>query len=50
MLKKGKRHVVVAQRAAPVRAAFTPSKPSLGEAMGLRDTDDALALRSSARW
>ncbi|PZX28083.1 putative D-Alanyl-D-alanine carboxypeptidase [Cupriavidus phytorum] len=47
VLKKGKRHVVVAQRAAPVRAAFTPSKPSLGEAMGLRDTDDALALRSS---
>ncbi|MCO4890249.1 D-alanyl-D-alanine endopeptidase [Cupriavidus sp. WGtm5] len=47
VLKKGKRHVVVAQRADPVRAAFTPSKPSLGEAMGLRDTDDALALRSS---
>ncbi|CAQ69262.1 putative D-Alanyl-D-alanine carboxypeptidase [Cupriavidus taiwanensis LMG 19424] len=47
VLKNGKRHVVVAQRAAPVRAAFTPSKPSLGEAMGLRDTDDALALRSS---
>ncbi|NOV24115.1 D-alanyl-D-alanine endopeptidase [Cupriavidus necator] len=47
VLRKGKRHVVVAQRAAPVRAAFTPSKPSLGEAMGLRDTDDALALRSS---
>ncbi|MDQ0140043.1 D-alanyl-D-alanine endopeptidase (penicillin-binding protein 7) [Cupriavidus necator] len=47
VLKKGRRHVVVAQRAAPVRAAFTPSKPSLGEAMGLRDTDDALALRSS---
>ena len=47
VLKKGKRHVVVAQRATPVRAAFTPSKPSLGEAMGLRDTDDALALRSS---
>ncbi|MDK3022502.1 D-alanyl-D-alanine endopeptidase [Cupriavidus taiwanensis] len=47
VLKKGKRHVVVAQRAAPVRAAFIPSKPSLGEAMGLRDTDDALALRSS---
>ncbi|NUO84503.1 MAG: D-alanyl-D-alanine endopeptidase [Cupriavidus sp.] len=47
VLKKGKRHVVVAQHAAPVRAAFTPSKPSLGEAMGLRDTDDALALRSS---
>ncbi|WP_427313146.1 D-alanyl-D-alanine endopeptidase [Cupriavidus sp. H39] len=47
VLKRAKRHVVVAQRAAPVRAAFTPSKPSLGEAMGLRDTDDALALRSS---
>jgi D-alanyl-D-alanine endopeptidase (penicillin-binding protein 7) len=47
VLKRGKRHVVVAQRAAPVRAAFTPAKPSLGEAMGLRDTDDALALRSS---
>ncbi|WP_152548440.1 D-alanyl-D-alanine endopeptidase [Cupriavidus sp. SK-4] len=47
VLKNGKRHAVVAQRAAPVRAAFTPAKPSLGEAMGLRDTDDALALRSS---
>ncbi|MHA3014005.1 D-alanyl-D-alanine endopeptidase [Cupriavidus necator] len=47
VLKNGKRHTVVAQRAAPVRAAFTPAKPSLGEAMGLRDTDDALALRSS---
>ncbi|WP_316149176.1 D-alanyl-D-alanine endopeptidase [Cupriavidus sp. BIC8F] len=47
VLKNGKRHTVVAQRAAPVRAVFTPAKPSLGEAMGLRDTDDALALRSS---
>jgi D-alanyl-D-alanine endopeptidase (penicillin-binding protein 7) len=47
VLKRGRRHVVVAQRAAPVRAAFTPAKPSLGEAMGLRGTDDALALRSS---
>ncbi|WP_133303030.1 D-alanyl-D-alanine endopeptidase [Cupriavidus lacunae] len=47
VLKNGKRHVVMAQRAAPVRAAFTPAKPSLGEAMGLRGTDDALALRSS---
>lgn len=47
VLRNGKRHTVVAQRAAPVRAVFTPAKPSLGEAMGLRDTDDALALRSS---
>ncbi|WP_423197359.1 MULTISPECIES: D-alanyl-D-alanine endopeptidase [unclassified Cupriavidus] len=46
VLRHGKRHVV-AQRAAPVRAAFVPAKPSLGEAMGLRDTEDALALRSS---
>jgi D-alanyl-D-alanine endopeptidase (penicillin-binding protein 7) len=30
-----------------VRAAFVPAKPSLGEAMGLRDTEDALSLRSS---
>ncbi|RZT42370.1 murein-DD-endopeptidase [Cupriavidus agavae] len=46
VVKNGKR-TVVASRAAPVRAAFVPSKPSLGEAMGLRDTDDALSLRSS---
>ncbi|PWK37039.1 D-alanyl-D-alanine endopeptidase [Cupriavidus plantarum] len=46
VLRHGKR-TVVAQRAAPVRAAFVPAKPSLGEAMGLRDTEDALALRSS---
>lgn len=39
---------MVAQRqAVPVRAAFIPAKPSLGEALGLRDTEDALALRSS---
>ncbi len=48
VLKNGRRQVVVQrQAAAPVRAAFTPAKPSLGEAMGLRDTADALALRSS---
>ncbi|GLC93399.1 D-alanyl-D-alanine endopeptidase [Cupriavidus sp. TA19] len=47
VLKNGKRQVVAAQRVAPVRAVFTPAKPSLGEAMGLRDTEDALALRSS---
>ncbi|WP_239477833.1 D-alanyl-D-alanine endopeptidase [Cupriavidus oxalaticus] len=47
VLKNGKRQAVAAHRAAPVRAAFTPAKPSLGEAMGLRDTEDALALRSS---
>lgn len=46
VVKNGKR-VVAASHAAPVRAAFVPSKPSLGEAMGLRDTDDALSLRSS---
>jgi D-alanyl-D-alanine endopeptidase (penicillin-binding protein 7) len=47
VLKRGRRQVVVMQRAAPVHAVFTPAKPSLGEAMGLRDTADALALRSS---
>lgn len=46
VLRNGKRQVV-AQRVAPVRAAFIPAKPTLGEAMGLRDTEDALALRSS---
>ena len=46
VVKHGKR-TVVASRAAPVRAAFIPAKPSLGEAMGLRDTEDALSLRSS---
>ena len=47
--KNGKRKVILVQRqAAPVRAAYTPpSRPSLGEALGLRDTDDALSLRSS---
>lgn len=47
VLKNGKRRVVAGRAAAPVRASFAPSRPSLGEAMGLRDTDDALALRSS---
>ncbi|CAG9172756.1 hypothetical protein LMG23992_02318 [Cupriavidus laharis] len=47
VLKNGRRQVVASHRAAPVRAVFTPAKPSLGEAMGLRDTEDALALRSS---
>lgn len=47
VLKNGKRSVVAARHAAPVRAAFVPAKPSLGEAMGLRDTEDALSLRSS---
>ncbi len=46
VVKNGKR-TVVASSAAPVRAAFVPAKPSLAEAMGLRDTDDALSLRSS---
>lgn len=46
VVRNGKR-TVVASRAAPVKAAFVPAKPSLGEAMGLRDTDDALSLRSS---
>ncbi|WP_374703331.1 D-alanyl-D-alanine endopeptidase [Cupriavidus pauculus] len=46
VVRNGKR-TVVASRAAPVRAAFVPAKPSLGEAMGLRDTEDALSLRSS---
>lgn len=48
----GKRRVVTTrvQQAAPMRAAFTPAapvRPSLGEALGLRDTQDALELRSS---
>ena len=47
----GKRRVVVTRvrQAEPMRAAFTPapSRPSLGEALGLRDTQDALDLRSS---
>ncbi|MGT2458259.1 D-alanyl-D-alanine endopeptidase [Cupriavidus basilensis] len=47
VLKNGKRQVVAQRQAAPVRAAFIPAKPSLGEALGLRDTEDALALRSS---
>ncbi|KAF7961558.1 peptidase S11 [Cupriavidus sp. UYMU48A] len=47
MLKNGRRQVLASHHAAPVRAVFTPAKPSLGEAMGLRDTEDALALRSS---
>ncbi|MDW3682606.1 D-alanyl-D-alanine endopeptidase [Cupriavidus sp. CV2] len=47
VLKNGKRTVVAQRQAAPVRAAFIPAKPSLGEALGLRDTEDALALRSS---
>lgn len=47
VLKNGKRHMVAQRQAEPVRASFAPSRPSLGEAMGLRDTTDALALRSS---
>ncbi len=45
---KGKRRVIVVERGArAVRAAFVPAAPTLGEAMGLRSTPDALALRSS---
>jgi len=45
---KGKRRVIVVERGArPMRAAFVPAAPTLGEAMGLRATPDALALRSS---
>ncbi|CAJ0702541.1 hypothetical protein R11007_03840 [Ralstonia holmesii] len=45
---KGKRRVLMVERGArPVRAAFVPASPTLGEAMGLRSTPDALALRSS---
>ncbi|WP_084084790.1 MULTISPECIES: D-alanyl-D-alanine endopeptidase [Cupriavidus] len=47
VLKNGKRHVVTQRQAVPVRTAFTPAKPSMGEALGLRETADALALRSS---
>ena len=45
VLKNGKRRVV-AEAAAPVRASFTPARPSLGQAMGLHQTEDALSLRS----
>jgi D-alanyl-D-alanine endopeptidase (penicillin-binding protein 7) len=45
VLHKGR--VVATRHAMPIQAAFTPAKPSLGEALGLRDTADALALRSS---
>ncbi len=47
VLKNGRHQVVAQRQAAPVRAAFTPAKPSLGEALGLRNTEDSLALRSS---
>jgi len=47
VVRNGKRTVVASRAAAPVRAAYIPAKPSLGESMGLRDTEDALALRSS---
>jgi len=48
---KGKRRVIVVERGArPVRAAFVPAAPTLGEAMGLRATPDALALRSSVAF
>lgn len=48
---KGKRRVIVVDRGArPVRAAFVPAAPTLGEAMGLRATPDALALRSSVAF
>lgn len=47
VLRNGKRHVIAQRQAMPVHAAFTPAKPSLGEALGLRNTEDALALRSS---
>ena len=47
IVRNGKRTVVASHAAAPVRAAFIPAKPSLGESMGLRDTEDALSLRSS---
>ncbi|MXI26424.1 D-alanyl-D-alanine carboxypeptidase, partial [Escherichia coli] len=45
---KGQPRVIMVERGArPVRAAFVPASPTLGEAMGLRATPDALALRSS---
>lgn len=45
---KGKRRVILVERGArAVRTAFVPAAPTLGEAMGLRATPDALALRSS---
>lgn len=48
VIVKGKRRVIMVERGArPVRASFVPAAPTLGEAMGLRSTPDALALRSS---
>src|SRR5437868_11417620 len=47
VLRNGRRTVVAQRQAAPVRAAFIPAKPSLGEALGLRRTEVALALRHS---
>ncbi|WP_124982927.1 D-alanyl-D-alanine endopeptidase [Ralstonia solanacearum] len=48
VIVKGKRRVILVERGArPMRAAFVPAAPTLGEAMGLRATPDALALRSS---
>lgn len=45
---KGKRRVILVERGArAMRAAYVPAAPTLGEAMGLRATPDALALRSS---
>ncbi|MHA6889676.1 D-alanyl-D-alanine endopeptidase [Ralstonia pseudosolanacearum] len=45
---RGKRRVILVERGArPMRAAYVPASPTLGEAMGLRATPDALALRSS---
>ena len=45
---KGKRRVILVERGArAMRASFVPAAPTLGEAMGLRATPDALALRSS---
>lgn len=39
--------ILVERGARPMRAAYVPAAPTLGEAMGLRATPDALALRSS---
>ncbi len=43
------RHII-ARRAAIRKAAFMPARPSFGQAFGLHETPDALALRSSVAY
>nr|WP_238984998.1 D-alanyl-D-alanine endopeptidase [Candidatus Glomeribacter gigasporarum] len=41
---------IIAQHAAIRKAAFMPARPSFGQAFGLHETPDALALRSSVAY